>query len=95
MAKRIADAGFSDYLVMHDGADANAIALGRYGSEATARRRVQALAAAGFTTHAEPIGGGPTTVWLDVAAASGFDAVRAQSIAGSPGHEALECARLR
>lgn len=95
MAKRIADAGFSDYLVMHDGADANAIALGRYGSETIARRRVQTLAAAGIAARAEPVGGGPSTTWLDVLAAPGFDATHAQSVATAPGRETLDCARLR
>lgn len=48
MAARIRAAGFSDYLVMGDGADANAIALGRYGTREAAQRRVDALQAAGF-----------------------------------------------
>lgn len=47
-AARIADAGFSDYLVVRDGDDANTIALGRYGSEPAARRRAASLRAAGF-----------------------------------------------
>ena len=48
MAARIAAAGFSDYLVMRDGGDANAIALGSYGTREAAQRRVSALHAAGF-----------------------------------------------
>ena len=48
IAARIGEAGFSDYLVVRDGADANTIALGRYGSEDAARRRSVALRAAGF-----------------------------------------------
>ena len=47
-AARIAEAGFSDYLVVADGADANTIALGRYGTEPAAQRRSAALRAAGF-----------------------------------------------
>lgn len=47
-AARIAEAGFSDYLVVQDGADANTIALGRYGSEEAAQRRTAALRASGF-----------------------------------------------
>jgi hypothetical protein len=47
-AARIGEAGFSDYLVVRDGADANTIALGRYGSEEAARRRTAALRASGF-----------------------------------------------
>lgn len=47
-AARIGEAGFSDYLVVADGADANTIALGRYGTESAARRRTASLRAAGF-----------------------------------------------
>lgn len=72
-AARIGAAGFSDYLVMPaTGADANAIALGRYGSEAAARERVRTLAAAGFAAVAEPVGA-REVLWLDVAAGPGFD----------------------
>lgn len=48
MATRIGAAGFSDYLVMRDGDDANAIALGSYGTRDAAQRRVASLHAAGF-----------------------------------------------
>jgi hypothetical protein len=47
-AARIGEAGFSDYLVVTDGADANTIALGRYGTGSAAQRRTAALRAAGF-----------------------------------------------
>ena len=47
-AARIGEAGFSDYLVVRDGADANTIALGRYGTEEAAQRRTAALRASGF-----------------------------------------------
>lgn len=47
-AARIGESGFSDYVVVRDGADANAIALGRYGTEQAAQRRTAALRAAGF-----------------------------------------------
>lgn len=48
MATRIGAAGFSDYLVMRDGDEANAIALGSYGTRDAAQRRVASLHAAGF-----------------------------------------------
>lgn len=48
IATRIGESGFSDYVVVRDGADANAIALGRYGTEQAAQRRTAALRAAGF-----------------------------------------------
>jgi hypothetical protein len=47
-AARIAESGFSDYVVVRDGIDANTIALGRYGTEAAAQRRAASLRAAGF-----------------------------------------------
>ncbi len=94
MAERIAGAGFKDYLLMREGDDANAIALGRYSSEATARRRVKALADAGFAARAEPLGGGASTVWLDVLAAPGFNPAVAQSATAAPRREALDCARM-
>lgn len=76
-AQRIGAAGFADYLVLPaTGGDANAIALGRYGSEAAARERARALAAAGFPALAEPVGG-RQVLWLDVAAPAGFAAASA------------------
>jgi hypothetical protein len=48
MAARIDAAGFSDYLVMRDGEDANTIALGRYSTRDAAQRRTASLQAAGF-----------------------------------------------
>jgi hypothetical protein len=71
-AARIGAAGFADYLVLPaSGADAHAIALGRYGSEAAARERAASLAAAGFGAIAEPVGA-REVLWLDVAARAGF-----------------------
>jgi hypothetical protein len=71
-AARIGAAGFGDFLVLPDaGADANAIALGRYRSEAAARERVAKLSAAGFAARAEPVGG-RVVQWLDVAAPASF-----------------------
>src|SRR5690606_19697618 len=47
-AARIAAAGFSDYLVLRDGANQNGIALGMFSTEAGAQRRSAALRGAGF-----------------------------------------------
>lgn len=91
-AQRIAAAGFSDYFVVRDGDEANAIALGRYGNEAAARRRADALIAAGFSARAEPLGG--TITWLDVSAAPGFDPPAAQRLAVAPERRDLDCAAL-
>ena len=95
MAQRIAAAGFSDFLIVRDGSEANAIALGRYGSEDGARRRAAALAAAGFDARAEPIANANARAWLDVAAGAGFDAVAAQAAAAAPQRRPLDCARLQ
>lgn len=50
-AGRIAAAGFSDYLVLREGSEANSIALGRYGTREAAQRRLAALQAAGFAAR--------------------------------------------
>ena len=94
MAQRVAAAGFSDFLIVRDGGEANAIALGRYGSEDGARRRAAALVAAGFDARAEPIGNAKATTWLDVAAGAGFNAVAAQAAVAAPQRRPLDCAHL-
>lgn len=67
-AQRIRAAGFNDLFVM-SGADANAVALGRFRSEESARRRGNELSAAGFAVRVESLdedrGGG--AAWIDVA----------------------------
>lgn len=65
-AQRIRAAGFSDLFVM-SGADANAIALGRFRSEESARRRGDELAAKGFAVKVEALGESGGQVWLDAA----------------------------
>ena len=91
-AQRVAAAGFSDYFIVREGAEVNAIALGRYGNEAAARRRAETLVAAGFAARAEPLGG--TVTWLDVSAAAGFDPLAAQQLAAAPERRELDCAAL-
>ncbi|GAB1596797.1 hypothetical protein [Lysobacter claricitrinus] len=88
-AARIGAAGFRDYLVMPDGGtDANAIALGRYRNETSARERVDALAKAGFPARAEPVGA-RVVRWLDVAATPAFAAHSATlGLEGAP----IDCA---
>lgn len=92
-AERIAAAGFSDYFVVREGSEVNSIALGRYGNEAAARRRVEALVAAGFAARAEAIGGAVT--WLDIRAAPGFDTSAARLLASAPELRTLDCAALQ
>ncbi|UHQ22769.1 SPOR domain-containing protein [Lysobacter sp. 5GHs7-4] len=94
VAQRIAAAGFNDYFVVADGAEANAIALGRYRTEDAARKRAQALNAAGFAAQAEPLGDVRATTWLDVAAGEGFDPDAAQA-AIAVQRRSLDCAKWR
>ena len=54
---RIAEAGFSDYLLVREGSEANGIALGRYGTREAAQRRTAALQAAGFAARCARIDG--------------------------------------
>jgi hypothetical protein len=95
LAARIAMAGFSDYFVMREGRDANAVALGRFQSERAARRHAEAVAAAGFpAVRVEAIGVAPQA-WLDVALAAGSDPAVAQAAAGAAQTRPLDCAALR
>lgn len=94
-AGRISAAGFRDYFIVREGAEANSVALGRFATEAAARRHADALTAAGFPARAEPLGTGTGGAWVDVRAAAGFDAdgVRAQVGAGQL--RPADCATLR
>lgn len=93
-AQRVADAGFKDHFLVREGDDARSVALGLYRSEATARERVDTLAAAGFEAVLEPVGAGPAHHWLDVGAAAGFDPVAAQALVTAPHVEPIDCERL-
>ncbi|QDH71112.1 hypothetical protein [Marilutibacter alkalisoli] len=90
-ARALSEAGVGDMFVVRDGVEANSIALGRYGTEEAARRRVETLAGSGFTARAAPIGSGTPRVWFDVEAGPRFDPEQARSAARAPGHEELEC----
>lgn len=96
VAQRIGAAGFSDFLVMREGAQANAIALGRYSSEDAANKRVQALTAAGFAAQVEALDAPPAVaVWLDVVADEGFDPRRAQAAIDAAQYRKRDCAVQR
>ncbi|MCL1634700.1 SPOR domain-containing protein [Luteimonas sp. SX5] len=93
-AERIKAAGFDDYLLINEGADANGIALGRYGSQESAQRRQAALQAAGFAAEIRPIGdAGPA--WLDIEARAGLDLAKLRTDAGAAQAQPLDCASLR
>ena len=90
VVERMTAAGIDDLMLVPDGAEANAIALGRYSSEAGARRRQAALAAAGFTAQVGPLGV-DTVGWLHVGAAAGFDPARVGRDIGAPSHAPADC----
>ncbi|KAF1694616.1 SPOR domain-containing protein [Pseudoxanthomonas koreensis] len=75
-ADRIAAAGFQDFLVLRQGAEANAIALGSYRSRDTAERRATALRAAGFPAEVRAQGGSGTSRWWLDGATTDAAAVR-------------------
>ncbi len=93
-AARVQAAGFSDYFVVRDGPSANSLALGRYGAESSAKRRVAELTAAGFPARLEPIGG-VASYWLDISANAPFDADAAQARVGALQQQPLECPSTR
>jgi len=95
IAQRIGAAGFSDFLVVREGAEANSIALGRYSSEDSAKKRADALNAAGFAAQAEAVGEASkatSTVWLDVVADATFDPRRAQAAIAAAQYRKADCA---
>ncbi|HEV8696018.1 MAG TPA: SPOR domain-containing protein, partial [Lysobacter sp.] len=97
-AQRIAAAGFNDFIVVREGAEANSVALGRYRNEEGARSRAKALSGAGFAARVEPVeqaGDAATAAWIDVIADESFDARRAQASIAAAQHRKLDCATLR
>jgi len=96
VADRMTAAGLDDLLVMPTGVDRDGVALGRFGSEASARRREAQVRAAGFSgAKVEPIGDVRTQGWIDVAAVAAFDAAVAAREIAAPRTTPLDCATLR
>lgn len=94
VAKRIAATGFTDYYVIRDGAEANAIALGLFRSESSARQRAKTLSDRGFGAVVKPVGGGPAKHWLDIAADGPFQAEQVRKQVGARRTEPDDCERL-
>ena len=84
-------AGISDLYIIATGEEANSIALGRYGSEESARRRQAQLNAKGFEARAESLSDTPPQWWLD--ARFPATASRSTLVAMAPSRP-LDCARL-
>ena len=93
--ERMRAAGLEDLMVIAEGSEANAIALGRYRGEDAAKRRQAALQKAGFTAQIAPLGAIATQGWVDVAAGAGFDSARvAQDIAAAQTQK-IDCATVK
>ncbi len=96
LAQRIGAAGFDDYLVINGGAQANGIALGRYGSREGAERRQSTLKAAGFEAQVQAVGDeGPRQWWLDIAVQQGVSAAQLKRGAAATQSRPLDCVVLR
>lgn len=93
MAERLRQAGFRDLFVVAEGAEANSIALGRFGGETAARRHVDALREAGFEAQAEALGTARQH-WLDVAVADEAAAAGLRAVPGVGRVETIDCSRL-
>ncbi|HET7125904.1 MAG TPA: SPOR domain-containing protein [Lysobacter sp.] len=91
-ALEIAGAGIKDYYVVAEGAQANAIMLGRYGSEDNAQRRIVELQAKGIQARVLPPQDAVSQAWVDVEAATGFAPAAAQARIGAKSTQPLDCA---
>ncbi len=96
LVKQIAAAGISDYYILGQGEDANAIALGQYRNREGAERRMAALSAAGFNARLVASGGdGSAQWWVDATLADAASPNAARQRSGAAQQRSLECARLR
>ena len=93
-ALEIATAGIKDYYVVAQGPQANAVMLGRYGSEANAQRRLAELRGKGIDAQVQPPQDAKSQSWVDVAAAPGFGYAAAQARIGAAGVKRLDCGPL-
>lgn len=92
--KRIIAAGLSDYYIISQGDEANAIALGQYRNREGAERRMAAVQAAGFQPRLVASGDAGQW-WLEGQLATGSEPAQAQQRSGAAQQRSLECTRLR
>jgi cell division protein FtsN len=91
MAERIAAAGFQDLVILNQGANANAIALGAFRNRESADRHATALRGAGFPVEVRAQGAtGASRWWLD-----GRSADAAAVRVAFPSAQDRDCATLR
>lgn len=86
---RLKAAGIKDMFVIRDGADAGGVALGHFGSQEGAQRRLAELEAKGFAPRVRP--SGQASFWLDVVAASGFDPAEVRTAVHAQRGERVAC----
>lgn len=92
--KRIVAAGLSDYYIISQGEDINAVALGQYRNREGAERRLAAVQAAGFQARLSG-GEGSATWWLQGALAEGQTPTGVRQRSGAAQQRSLDCAGLR
>lgn len=92
LVEKLKAAGIDDVFAMNDGRNANRIALGRFSSEAGARRRADAVRAKGVEPVIEARGSGAPRIWLDARLPVGMGQARVAQIAPA---QALDCALLQ
>jgi type IV secretory pathway VirB10-like protein len=92
--KRIVAAGLSDYYIISQGDETNAIALGQYRNREGAERRMAAVQAAGFQPRLVASGDAGQW-WLEGQLATGGEPAQAQQRSGAAQQRSLECTRLR
>ncbi|WP_329893735.1 SPOR domain-containing protein [Stenotrophomonas sp. SMYL20] len=92
--KRIVAAGLSDYYIISQGEDINAVALGQYRNREGAERRMAAVQAAGFQPRLIASGDAGQW-WLEGQLAAGTQLAQAQQRSGAAQSRSLECTRLR
>ena len=93
-ALEIASAGIKDYYVVPKGAQVNAVMLGHFGNEASARRRLSELQAKGIHAQLLAPAGAAAGAWVDAAAAPGFAIAAAQARIGAKSVQPLDCVGL-
>ncbi|AWH19981.1 SPOR domain-containing protein [Stenotrophomonas sp. ZAC14D2_NAIMI4_6] len=92
--KRIVAAGLSDYYIIGQGEEANAIALGQYRNREGAERRMAAVQAAGFQPRLVASGEAGQW-WLEGQLASGSEPAQVQQRSAAAQQRSLDCTRLR
>lgn len=92
--KRIVAAGLSDYYIISQGEETNAIALGQYRNREGAERRMAAVQAAGFQPRLVASGDAGQW-WLEGQLAAAAEPAQVQQRSGAAQQRSLECTRLR